>query len=365
MSPGSAPPPDGIARYHRQAILPSVGEAGQRKLAASHAMIVGLGALGCPAADLLTRAGVGRISLVDRDVVEWTNLQRQTLYDERDAREATPKAEAAVRRLRAVNSAVRLEALVEDCAGPDAERLVAPHPRPDVLLDCTDNFATRYTLNDVATKLGIPLVYGGAVGTTGMAMTIVPIDGPHRTACLRCLFPDAPAPGSTPTCDTAGIFGPVAAIIGAAQAADALKVLLGRFDALSGTLLSFDLWANHRQRLDVRSARRADCPCCGDGARRYEFLEGANHGSAVTLCGRNSVQVTPARGGGPARVDLAALAARLAPHGRFDLGEHALRGRLEAPPGVELTVFADGRAIIGGTTDPVAARTLYARYIGA
>lgn len=339
-------------RYHRQEILPGFGAEGQSRLASSHAMVIGLGALGCPAADLLARAGVGRITLVDRDVVEWTNLQRQTLFDEADARAGRPKAEAGAARLRAVNSSIVIDAVTEDFGGAEAERIVTAPPRPDVLIDGTDNFQTRYAINDVAVKLGVPYVYGGAVGTGGMSFAVVP----GETACLRCVFPDPPAAGTGATCDTAGIFAPVAAIVGATQAGDAIKIMLGRRERLSGTLLSFDLWANRRARLDLSGARRADCPCCG--GRRFEFL-GARGDGAVTLCGRNSVQVWPGRG-----VDLAGLAERLT---RAGAGPRSEGGavRAEPEPGVVLTVFADGRAIIAGTTDHAAARSIYARYVGA
>jgi len=346
-------------RYHRQSILPDFGPEGQARLARSHVMIVGLGALGCPAADLLARAGVGRLSLIDRDIVEATNLQRQTLFDERDAAEALPKAEAARRRLRAINSGVVIEALVEDFAAADAERIVSPHPRPDVILDGTDNFETRYLINDVAVKLGIPYVYGAAVGTTGMAFTVIP----GQTPCLRCLFPEPPAPGASATCDTAGILAPVSIIVAAAQVADAMKILLGKPERLSHTLLSFDLWTNQRlppQRLDVSAARQPDCLCCGQ--RRFEFLDGQRAAEPAILCGRNSVQIAARPG---TTLELVQIADRLGPHGQFILSAFHLRGTLSsgATP-IGLTLFPDGRAIFEGTTDPVAARMLYARYVG-
>ena len=211
-----------LARYHRQMLLPSIGEDGQRRLASSTAVIVGCGALGTVSADALVRAGVGRIVIVDRDIVELTNLQRQVLFDESDARAGLPKAAAAARRLGATNSAIRIVPIVADFTSQKAESIILGTPqdagvRAQVVLDGTDNFQTRYLLNDVCVKHGIPLVYGGAVGTTGMTMTIATaIDPP--TPCLRCVFPEAPAPGSTPTCDTAGILGPVAGIVASLQA---------------------------------------------------------------------------------------------------------------------------------------------------
>lgn len=367
---------DGTAgRYARQMLLRGFGVEGQSRLASSHAMIIGAGALGCPAADLLVRAGVGRVSLVDRDVVELSNLQRQTLFDERDASERAPKAEAAARRLRSVNSGVRVEPIVEHFSPENAERLLRPHPRPGVVLDCTDNFATRYLINDVCVKVGVPLVYAGAVASSGVAMTIVPKSVPNAgeraTACLRCVFPEPPA--SAPTCDTAGIFAPVSSIVASVQASEAIKVLLGRLDLLSNTLLSMDLWTNERRRISLSDARREDCPCCGRG--EFEFLAGRGSQDARTMCGRGAVQVA-----GHAPVDLRALAARLRSVAEVHQSEDHLTATLDVTSGkggagagegardgvsrFELTVFADGRAIVGGTTDPGIARSVYARFIG-
>ena len=323
-------------------------------------MIIGCGALGTVAAELLARAGVGRLSIVDRDVVELTNLQRQTLFDESDARALRPKAQAAARRLALVNSAITIDALVEDFAGSAAERIAAAHPRPAVLLDCTDNFAARFLANDIAVKLAIPLCYGGAVGTRGMHTAILP----GRTPCLRCVFPDCPAPGDSPTCDTAGVLATVASTVATAQAGDALKVLLGRFDLLSESLVSFDPWNNDRRVVSLTGARRADCPCCA--LRRFEFLD-APHTGATVLCGRNSVQIASAARAAP--VDLSAIGDRLARLGPCERAERLVRFRLPAQAGaqppIEITLFDDGRAIVGGTTDPALARSLFDRFIGS
>jgi adenylyltransferase/sulfurtransferase len=324
-------------------------------------MVVGAGALGCPALDLLARAGVGRLSIVDRDVVELSNLQRQTLYSEADV--GRPKAEAAADRLARVNSSVRLEVLCEDLTPDNALAIMVPHPRPTLVLDCTDNFPARYLLNDACAKLGLPLVYGGAVGTRGVQMTITP----GQTACLRCLFPDAPAPGSGETCDTSGILAPVASIIASTQAADAIKLIVSP-SALGGTLLSFDLWANRRTRLDLRTARDPACPCCGPGPGRgrYDYLDGLGHQEGRVLCGRSSVQIAPAisAGRGPRpQADLDGVMARLASAGSFARTGSSVSGQLA--DGTPLTVFADGRAIVGKTTDPAHARAVYARYVGA
>lgn len=341
------------SRYHRQSILPGFGPAAEGALARAHVMVVGAGALGCPALDLLARAGVGRLSVIDRDTVELTNLQRQTLYSQHDV--GQPKAEAALARLRAVNDAIAVDAIVEDFTPHAAEPILLAHPRPSVVLDCTDNFQTRYLLNDACVKLGIPLVYGGAVGTAGMQMTI----RPGLTPCLRCLYPDAPQPGAAPTCDTAGIFAPVSAIIGCTQAADAIKLIVDP-GALSASMLSFDLWANRRARIDLSGAMDPKCPCCA--RRKFAFLDAPESSTECTvLCGRNAVQVPPpARG---TQLNLADLAHRLAPHGTFASTTTSLAGKLT--DGRPLTIFADGRAIVGQTTDPATARAVYARYVGA
>lgn len=350
-------------------LLPGFGAAGQQRLLAAHATVVGVGALGCAAADMLARAGVGRITLIDRDVVELTNLQRQTLFDESDAAEGLPKAEAARRRLSRINSRIGVVAEVADLTARNAERLLSPRSGgPAVLLDGTDNFETRYLLNDISVRHGIPYVYGGAVGTRGLQMAVIPppdSSGQRRVRpCLRCVFEDPPAPGTAPTCDTAGVLGPVIASVAAAQAADAIRVLLGLGDQVPAGLLEIDLWEGVHRRLNVGAAR-PDCPCCGLG--KFEFLDGRG-AQAMALCGQDAIQIAPAS---ETRLDLGALAERLAPHGEFkQLGGFLVRGELradrpESGPPLRLTVFADGRAIINGTARPEIARAVYARYIGA
>jgi molybdopterin/thiamine biosynthesis adenylyltransferase len=347
-------------RYHRQMLLPDVGAEGQRRLAGSCAAIVGCGALGCASADLLARAGVGRLILIDRDVVELANLQRQMLFDERDAAEGLPKARAALRRLSSINREISVEAHVADLHPENGERLLGLKGpgQPGVILDGTDNFETRYLLNDLAVKHTIPYCYGGVVGTRGMAMTVVP----GRTGCLRCLFDEPPPPGATQTCDTAGVLGPVVQIVAACQVVDALKVLLGRHDLLAAKLVDADPWIGRHRLLDA-SRQRPDCPCCAAG--RFEYLDGSRGGGTTTLCGRFSVQVRPGR---DAKVDLPALARRLALHGDFAATEYLVRGVFHVEQGAAgpfgLTVFADGRAIVHGTDRAEVARGLYARYIG-
>lgn len=343
-----------LARYHRQRLLPGVGDDGQRRLMGSCAVVIGVGALGTVVAEQLCRAGVGRLVLVDRDVVELTNLQRQTLFDMRDAEEAAPKAVAAKRRLGAINPGVVVDARVEHASGRAVEAML-DECGAGVIVDATDNFQTRYVLNDVAVKRGAVLVYGGAVGTAGMAMTIVP----ERTACLRCVFPEPPAPGAAPTCDTAGVLGPITGLIGSVQAAEAIKVLLGRSDLCGGSLREIDLWSGRMRTVDLSGARDPECVCCG--RRRFEFLESGVGDLTVALCGTGAVQVTPAS---PGRVALNELHARLSAHGEFRLTAHLLKGTLRES-GLGLTVFPDARALVHGTADAVVARTVYDRYVGA
>lgn len=354
-------------RYHRQTLLTDIGQSGQRRLSRSHALIVGCGALGCVSADLLARAGVGRLTIVDRDCVEASNLQRQILYDEADARDATPKAHAAARRLAAVNSSITIDAHIADFGPTNAQALAgvaddddASRPRADIIIDGTDNFQTRYLLNDLAVSSGIPYLYAGVVATRGMVMAIVPGAGP----CLRCVFEDPPAAGAGETCDTVGVLGAAVAAVASTQVAEAIKILVGRADLLVGSLIALDLWAGTRQLIDTGSPR-ADCPCCGGGD--YPFLQGDQADRVTRLCGRGAVQVVPAA---PGRIELAELAHRLAAHGSFAANDLVLRGKLDPDPtshepAIGLTVFADARALVHGTEDPARARAIYDRYIGS
>ncbi|HEX9035792.1 MAG TPA: ThiF family adenylyltransferase [Ktedonobacterales bacterium] len=334
-------------RYSRQKLFAGLGPTGQRRVEQSAVVIIGCGAMGSALANNLVRAGVGRVRLVDRDFVELNNLQRQTLYDERDVMETTPKAIAAARRLSAINSEVTVEPVVADFNSDNAETLLQDM---DLALDGTDNFETRYLLNDVCVKLGKPWIYSGVIAAHGVSMTILP----GETACLRCVFPDRPLPGTTPTCDTAGILNGIVAAIGGVSSTEALKALAGS-DHLARGLLWMDLWENVVERTEL--PRQADCLACGQ--RDYEFLDAALNDDTATLCGRNAVQVRPA--GERGRLDLAALATRLEPLGAVTRNEFLLRAMLD---GYEVTVFSDARAIIKGTADPSVARTVYARYIG-
>jgi molybdopterin-synthase adenylyltransferase len=345
-----------MSRYHRQTLLPEIGDAGQRRLAASRVLLVGCGALGTVIADQLVRAGVGWLRICDRDIVETTNLQRQVLFDESDAAAELPKAIAAAQRLGRVNSAVTVDARVVDVDTGNVEELAGvagAGSRADLLLDGTDNVETRYLLNDIAVKHGLPWVYGACVGTTGRVMAI----RPGVTPCLRCLFPEAAGPGELPTCDTAGVLGPAAAVVASLQSIAAIKLLVGDTTALAEELLTLDVWANRIKSVSTRDARRDDCPTCG--RRQFEFLE-RDASSATSLCGRDAIQVRPSNP--RARLDGKTVAARLTGVAQVEVTPHFTRARL--PEGIGLTVFPDGRAIVNGTTDPARARAIYARYVG-
>ena len=361
-----------LSRYHRQTLLPGFGEDAQRRLLDSKALVLGCGALGTVVADMLARAGVGHIVIADRDFIELTNLQRQVLFDEQDVADAIPKAEAAKRKIAKINSQVEVTAVVDDI---NPSNLAALADGADVLVDGLDNFETRYLANDYAVKHGVPYVYGGAVGTSGMALAILPhtaagdapwetlAAGSRATPCFRCLFEEAPPPGMSPTCDTVGVVGPLAAMVANYEAAEALKILTGNYGLVSPRLLNVDLWANAFMQLDVsKSWQAGECPCCGE--RRFEYLDGKAGSSAVSLCGRNAVQLRhrQQRGG----VDIDGLAARLAAHGEVRANPFMLRAHIaEGNKDWELTLFPDGRAIVKGTDDIAEARSVYSRYVGA
>ncbi len=331
-------------RYSRQERLAGVGEEGQKRISASRMTVVGCGALGTAQAELLVRAGVGHLRIVDRDFVELSNLQRQLLFDESDARDALPKAIAARKRLLAINSSVGVEAVVADLTPENANDLL---DNSDIILDGTDNFETRYLINDYAVSQGRPWIYGAAVGTYGIKMAMMPGD----TACFRCVYPEPPG-GVQPTCETAGVFGPVTASIAALQSSEALK--FAAEGSISGAIVTLDLW-DLRIRQVGAPARDPDCPCCVH--RQFEYLDG-RHQAPISLCGRNAVQIHERR----RPVDLPALARQLESAGQVRFNEFALRASIDS---FELTIFPDGRAIIKGTTDTGVARSLYSRYIGS
>jgi adenylyltransferase/sulfurtransferase len=346
-------------RYSRQVLFPGIGTGGQQKLRAAHAAIVGVGATGAATAGLLARAGVGTLTLIDRDFVEPSNLQRQVLFDEADARAALPKAEAARRHIAAFNSGVTVHAHVADLVPANIAALLST---ADIILDCTDNFETRYLINDFAIQQAKPWIYAAAIGAYAATMNILPANEapiPYSllptpcTSCLACLFPVAPA-GTVETCDTAGILSTAVNFAASIQATEALKFLTGDVAAMRRTLLSYDLWSNERSEIDAATPDPA-CEVCGKRNFRYLSGEGRPH---ITLCGRNSVQIHEHS----RPVDLADLATRLGPLGV--VRANGLLLRFERPP-YTLTVFPDGRALVQGTTNVALARSFYARYIGS
>jgi adenylyltransferase/sulfurtransferase len=337
-----------MERYSRQILFAGIGRAGQARLAAARVLIVGCGALGSSQAEALARAGVGHLRIVDRDFVEESNLQRQTMFTERDARERIPKAVACARRVAQINSDVAAEPHVADVHHANIERLIE---NCDLVLDGTDNFATRYLVNDACVKHEVDWIYGAAVGSYGVTMTV----RPHISPCLRCVFEETPPAASAETCDTAGVIMPIISVVAAVQVSEALKLLTGQTDALHRALMQFDVWRNEWRRIKL-GAPSPDCPTCAHAL--YETLAAEAVELASVLCGRDAVQISPRR---PTRVDLPALAARLRAAGDVHLNEYLLRLRTAD---FELTVFRDARAIIRGTDDMTAARSLYARYVG-
>jgi adenylyltransferase/sulfurtransferase len=344
-------PSEALDRYSRQIRFHGLGEAGQKKLLASRVTVCGCGALGTVLANHLVRAGVGRVRIVDRDFIETHNLQRQVLFDEQDVADNLPKAEAAARKLRAINSQVAIEPVVTDIDHTNILDLVDD---ADLILDGTDNFETRYLINDAAVKLGKPWIFGGVIGSEGQTMTIVP----GETPCIRCVVETSPPPGMTPTCETAGVLGPAVAVIASFEAVEAIKLLAGKTDALNRELIMIDLWDWTFRRLKVARLREtADCPCCKH--RRFEWLDGQLGSHTTTLCGRNAVQVAVRRS---EPLSFPELALRLGPLGEVRHNAYMLRFAAE---GHEFTVFPDGRAIIKGTNDVAKARTLYAQFVGS
>ncbi|MCS6977165.1 MAG: ThiF family adenylyltransferase [Gemmatales bacterium] len=339
-----------LERYSRQVKFSGIGEEGQRKLLASRVTLCGVGALGTVLANHLVRAGVGRVRIVDRDFIEIHNLQRQVLFDEQDVADNLPKAEAAARKLRKINSTVEIEPVVTDIDHTNILDLVSD---ADLILDGTDNFEVRYLINDAAIKLGKPWVYGGCIGSHGQTMTILP----GETPCLRCVIESSPPPGMAPTCETAGVLGPAISIIASYQAVEAFKILTGQTHLINRNLIFLDVWENvHRSFKIARLKEQVDCPCCK--RRQFDWLEGKMGSHTTTLCGRNAVQVAHRLAD---RLDFEQLSRNLEGLGPVTYNRFMLRFAVD---GYEFTVFPDGRAIIKGTNDIEKARTLYAKYIG-
>jgi molybdopterin-synthase adenylyltransferase len=335
-------------RYSRQTLFAPIGSEGQLKLARTRILIVGCGALGCSQAEMLARAGIGHLRIVDRDFVEFTNLQRQTLFSEADAEERLPKSVAAKVRLAAINSTIDIEAIVADVNNSNIESLIEGC---DLVIDGTDNFQVRYLLNDACVKTQTTWIYGAAVSSYGTTMTIIP----GETPCLRCIFEEMPPAGSSPTCDTAGVIMPIIATVATIQVTEAIKVIVGDAASLHRSLLQIDLWANERHMIKL-AGPEPGCRTCG--RHDYEFLDAKNSEFSAVLCGRDAVQIAPTLSNG---INLTAIGERLASIGEVKLNEYLLRFSAE---GREITVFRDGRAIIKGTDDIAAARSLYARFIG-
>ena len=335
-------------RYSRQILFNEIGQVGQEQLRQSQLLIVGCGALGSAQAESLSRAGVGKLRIVDRDFVEFSNLQRQTLFTESDADQRLPKTIAAATHLAQINSEVQVEPVVADVNHSNIEQLIE---NCDLVVDGTDNFSTRYLINDACVKHEVPWVYGAAVGAYGVTMTI----RPHQTACLRCVFEEVPAAASAPTCDTAGVIMPIIHIVAALQVTEVLKLLTNRPGDLHGSLLQVDVWHNEWRSINP-GPPRSECPTCGLGL--FESLEAESQEGAAVLCGRDAVQILPAA---PTAVDFQALAARLKNAGEVKFNDYLLRFKAGE---FELTVFHDARSIIRGTNEIQIARSLYAKYIG-
>jgi len=337
--------PSELERYSRQILFAGIGERGQEALLRSHAAIVGCGALGSFHAAALARAGTGRLTIIDRDYIEPGNLHRQWLFEESDAAEGLPKAAAAQRRIARINSGVEVRGIVADVTASNIDSLLNG---ADVILDGTDNFDTRYLINDYAVSRGIPWIYGAAVGSYGLVMPVIP----GVTACLRCVYPEQPE-GAQPTCETAGVLNVIVSVIASLQAADALKILSGQAGRVQPRITTVDVWDGGIRQI-AAPERDPDCPTCG--RRDFQYLERTRLPD-VSLCGRNAVQVRDRE----RTIDLVELAARLAPLGEVRANEYALRFLI---PPYEMTVFPDGRAIVKGTSDPGVARSLYSRYVG-
>ena len=344
----SSEPQPTTDRYSRQILFSGIGSEGQSRLAQSRILIIGCGALGTAQAESFARAGVGTLRIVDRDFIEFSNLQRQTMFTENDAAERLPKVVAAANHLREINSEIVVEPEIADVNYSNVERLIR---NCDLLIDGTDNFATRYLINDACVKHRVNWIYGAAVGSYGVTMTI----RPGQTPCLRCIFPEAPPTASAPTCDTAGVIMPIINIIAAIQVTEALKMLTGQIDTLHHSLMQFDVWRNESRRISVGQPV-ATCMTCG--AHKFESLENGSGEFAAVLCGRHAVQISPSH---PVQVDLSELSKRLSIAGDVKTNDYLLRFRTGE---FEMTVFQDARSIIRGTDDVATARSLYAKYIG-
>jgi adenylyltransferase/sulfurtransferase len=335
-------------RYSRQILFNGIGKEGQQRLLNSRVVIIGCGALGSAQAEALARAGVGNLRIIDRDFVEFSNLQRQTMFTESDAAERLPKAIACANRIREINSDITADAEVADVNHSNIERFIS---EVDVVIDGTDNFATRYLINDACVKHQVNWVYGAAVGSYGVTMTIQP----HKTPCLRCIFPEAPPAASAPTCDTAGVIMPIISIVASVQVTEALKLITAKVQELHGSLMQFDVWRNEWRKISIGGPSQ-DCPTCGVGD--YQTLNAEAREFAAVMCGRHAVQISPSES---MHIDLDALRRKLESSGDVKANNYLVRFRTGE---YELTIFQDARSIIRGTDDIATARSLYSKYIG-
>ncbi|MEN6319623.1 MAG: ThiF family adenylyltransferase [Syntrophaceae bacterium] len=335
-------------RYFKQLLLAEIGEEGQKRLSGSSAVVAGCGALGTVIVNSLVRAGVGRVTIVDRDFIELDNLPRQVLFDEDDIRKGLPKAIAAAEKLRRINSEVTIEPVVADLTAENIEQIIK---RADIVLDGTDNFETRFLINDTCVKLGIPWIYAGVVATYGMSFTIIP----GETPCFKCFINELPPPGSTPTCDTVGVLGTTVSIIASVEVTEGLKILLGKQDALLKKMLYIDAWYGTWNVFELKKDSKR-CPVCDD--RQFSFLEQKKGTRLTSLCGQNAIQISPPVS---TSISFPELALRLKPHGEVLYNDYMLRFTITP---YEFTVFHDGRSIIKGTTDESEAKILFAKYIG-
>jgi len=337
-------------RYARQELFYGIGKEGQKKLTGKKVAIIGCGALGCTSANLMVRSGVGCVKIIDRDFIEECNLQRQTLFDEDDISNNLPKAIAAKKKLQKINSNITIEATVAEINPSNIDSNLHD---TDLIIDGTDNFETRFLINDYCVKNAIPWIYGACIGSIGITMSIIP----GVTPCLRCALQDIPTFGSTETCDTAGILSPASGIIASIQAAEALKILTDNVAAVNRYLLKFDLWKNEITRLKIHNLREINiCKTCK--SNQFEYLKMGKYSATTTLCGRNAVQIVPVNG---SNINLPMLASRLKPIGNVSFNKYMLR--LETDKYV-VTVFPDSRVIITGTNDLPTAKSIYAKYIG-
>ncbi len=337
-----------IDRYSRQELFQPIGKLGQQNIRNSHALVIGAGALGTAIAESLTRAGIGKLTIVDRDYVEWSNLQRQQLYSEADARDRIPKAVAAKKRLYDINSDVEVVSQVMDVSIEEIEQLIID---VDIILDATDNFDTRLLINDISQKANIPWIYGACVGSYGLSLTIIP----GETPCLQCLLDTIPLGGMT--CDTAGIISPAVQIVVAHQVTEAIKLLTGNQSSLRGSLLSFDLWLNQSSSIAVDKMKKEDCPSCGN-IPSYPFLDKAHSTKTAVLCGRNTVQIRPGKN---TTLNLEKLALGLKPLGQVSKNDYLLSLTTGEH---RLVFFTDGRVLVHGTKDITEAKKLYHQFVG-